>query len=442
MEYNVFKRRHHWSALVVLGTLILVAFIACFDRLSSRVQAQPTDTGAISQEGTTDKLPVIKEVVFYQQEDTSRYWIKQAQVVSTDGRFILKDTKILFTDIWQEWREYAISPDRTRLLVTRETGSSASRQESNLLVVSLPTGKTKTLRGDGAGYAMLGWSSDSKLISYVSPIILPYPLALSLEPPRFQLISYVSNQSTSPSYREPPDRFLYISAADGKWRRKVQAEVSNAVWIPGRRVIVYTSYEKPKLVVYSSDGKKAVLPKDKGGGQLLISGDGRKLLSSDGPKLLRLFEIPQDSSKLLDAKAWKTIAEFDLDPNRPTVAIGLSHDGKMVALRGPDIQTPIPGDGIQGSTRLAVLNFVTKKSVVYSLAGNLYRLGWSQDGRYLIGGYFQPSKNGESADLAAIRIDPSSITHTGPIDWDNPQAVTPKMLLEMPVQTRSITWSE
>lgn len=222
----------------------------------------------------------------------------------------------------------------------------------------------------------------------------------------------------------------------------MQEEVTDAVWIPGGKVIVYTSYEKPGLVVYSSDGKKAVLSKDGGGGSLMLSGDGRKLLWSDGPKLLRLFEVPRDSSKLLDPKAWKTVAELNLDPNRPTVAVGLSHDGTMVALRGPDVQTAIPGDGIQSSTRLAVLNLVTKRSVVYSLVGNMYRLGWSQDGRYLIGDYFQPSKNGESADLAVIQVDPSSISHTGTIKWDKPQPVTAQILLEMPIKTRAITWRE
>lgn len=419
MEQSIFKLRYRGLALMILCPLILVVSLSCYDGLCPAIQAQPPAEITSSQTEKTDNLPKIKQVVFFQEENTSRYWIRQAQVVSTDGKFRLSNIKTLFSDLWQEVPNYSVSPNRMHLLVTRyvPTGANIDQDLNNLLLVSLPTGKIKTLRGDGSGYHMLGWSSDS------------------------QLISYISYEGVIPYIGVSPPRMLYISAVDGKWRRKLQAKVTDAVWIPERKSIVYTSYEKPGLVVYSSDGKKAVLSKDEGGGSLMLSGDGRKLLWSDGPKL-RLFEIPKDSSKLLDPNAWKIAVEFGLDPNRSATVIGLSYDGTMVALRGPDIQTPVPGDGIHSSTRLAVLNLITKKSVVYSLVGNVYRLGWSQDGRYLFGGYFQPSKNGESADMAAIQVDPSSVNHTGTINWDNPQPITPQILLEMPLQTKSITWRE
>lgn len=431
MKQNMFKPRHCRSALIVLGSLVLAVFVACLD---TRVIGQTLG----------DNLPKINQVMFIQTNE-AKYSIKQAQVISTDGSLRMADTKTLYSGYWGEGTsEYKMSPDDKQLLVSQEVPSSdVSKEHSNLLLVPVPTDKTKTLRDDEAGYQMLGWSPDGQLISYVSPITIPFSNALAPTPPGFQLISYVSNKSIPESRQEHPDRILYISSTDGKWRQKVQAKVSDAVWVPGGKVIVYTSYERPGLVVYSPDGKNAILSKDAGGGSLMLSGDGRKLLWSDGSKLLRQFEVPRDSSKLLDPKAWKTVAEFNLDPNRPNAAVGLSHDGTMVALRGPDIQTLVSGDGIQSSTRLAVLNLVTKRSVVYSLVGNMYRLGWSQDGRYLVGGYFQPSKNGESADLAVIQVDqPSSISHTGTIKWDNPQPVTPQILLEMPLQTKSITWRE
>ncbi|MDO9464986.1 MAG: hypothetical protein Q7J67_06795, partial [bacterium] len=442
MKHKFLKHRYGWPILVILGSLIFVVFMAHYSKLSSTAQVQPSSTKNIGQI-ETEKLPRIKEVVYSQQDDTLRLWIKQASVIPAKSGFRMENVKTLYSGFWSEGTtEYSISPDKIFLLVSQETRGNVDRKYSNLLLVSLPSGKVKTLRGDGAGYSMLGWSSDSQLISYISPIFVPFSNAFAPMPSGFQFISYVSNKNFSPNYNDhPPDEFLYISAADGKWRRKVQAEVADAVWIPGRRVIVYTSYDKPGLVVYSSNGKKTVLSKGEGGGNLLLSGDGKKMLWQNRKKL-RLLQIPLKSSKLLDPKAWKTVAMLYLDPNRNTVAMGLSYDGKMVVLRGPDIQTPIPGDGIKNSTRLAVLNLATRKFAVYSLPGNMSPDCWTYDEHHLVGGYSQLNKGGRSTYLAAIRIDPSSINHSGPIDWVNPQPITPQILLEMPNQTRTITWRE
>lgn len=153
----------------------------------------------------------------------------------------------------------------------------------------------------------------------------------------------------------------------------------------------------------------------------------KKLLWLDGPKL-RLFEVPQEPSKLLNPKAWKISAEFDLDQRSPIQYGAISSDGTMAALGGNDL--------------LIFLNLISGKSLAYSVPESMIKLRWSQDRRYLIGSYFQPNKGGGSVDLAAIRIDPASISHSGSIDWNNPQSITPQILLDMPIQTKAIMWSE
>lgn len=421
----VFKSRRFRRVLIVLLPLIFVIVVSC-----STTQRQHSNT-AMAKEQQNAGLPKIKWIIFTQTDNTPNYFIKKAQVSSKDGRLRIENTKILYSGYWGEGTsEYSLSPDEKRLLIAQEIGSNdVSRQHSNLLLLSLLSGKTKTLRGDEAGYEMLQWSSDGRLISYVSPILNPVPLAFAPTSSNFQLISYISNRDNLQSYYKPPDNILYISAADGKWRRKLQPEVTDTVWIPGQRVIVYTSYKKPGLAVYSSNGKKTILSKNEGGGDLLLSGNGKKLLWLDGPKL-RLFEVPQEPSKLLDPKAWKSVAAFDLDRTRFTAAGGLSRDGNMVTLLGA---------GKGGISLLAVLNMATGKSSVYSFPMGLpYR--WSQDNHYLVGAVL--CYGGRSADLAALQIDPASINHSGSIDWNNPQSITPQILLDMPIQTKAIMWSE
>lgn len=436
MIHSIFNPRYRYLTLAVLPALICVIYVSHYCQLCLPVQAQLADVKATSkaQEGQLPKICQVLFLVQFSQEDkTQGSWVGQAQVVPADGGFKMENVKTLVASGWWEGiGAYSMSPDGKRLLVTRTAPDATDGEQRNLVLVTLPGGKTKAMRDDAAGYGMLGWSSDGQLISYVSPIPVPYSVAFSPASSSFQLISSVSHGRFVRPVDMSPTRVLYVSAPDGRWRRKLQANVADAVWIPGRRVIVYTSYNEPGLAVHSAAGKKAVLFKGEDGGDLLLSEDGRRLLWATARKL-RLLQVPTNPSNLFDQGAWTVITSFDLDPAYPTQYGALSNDGTLAVLGGP-------GRGL--NSLLVVLNLITHKSLVHSYPGVMVQLGWSQDHGCVVGALFQPSKGGGSSDLAAIRVDPASITHTGPIDWHNPQSVTPRVLLEMPIQTRAITWKE
>ncbi len=306
------------------------------------------NSGTVSSPRSLAKAPKIAKVYFTEIDKQSRRYIKAAKL--TQNR--MTEVRTLYSDVWQEVPEFSVSPSGKQLLVTRHkpTRADIDQDLNNLLLVALPTGQVKILRNDDAGYHILGWSSDS------------------------QFISYVSYEGKIPYIGAPTPRVLYVSAADGKWRKRVQAGVTDAKWLPGKQVVAYTSNEIPGLAAYCPQlGKKIILSRDAGGGSLLVSHDGKRLLWFTFPTV-QLIQVPM-SSRVADEKAWKTVVKLDLSAEPSVVAGGLSSDGSMVTLIGPDKAS---------SYAVAILNLLTGKSVVYSSASGL-PYEWADDDCCLIG---------------------------------------------------------
>jgi hypothetical protein len=139
---------------------------------------------------------------------------------------------------------------------------------------------------------------------------------------------------------------------------------------------------------------------------------------------LRVLHVPS-AGKILDPKAWKTVAQLELGPKPYFVLGSLSGDGTMVTLFGPN-------------AAVAVMNLTNGRSVVYSETDGTPST-WSRDGRYLIGWFY---RSGSLPGLRAIPVDISAIDHSGSIAWRSPTPVTPRMLLEIPVEVRSLSWTE
>lgn len=378
--------------------------------------------------GRQGNWPRIEQVAFAVPRT---YDVQHASLIHSADGCRLGKVRSLLSSEWQGGiQDFEMSPDWDRLLVSCSPASAGDDNRRDLALVSLATGKTKVLRGDGEGYELLGWSSGGRLISYVSPTPVPCSLARDAGPAHYRLAAYTRNAGLGQPLHGP-ERVLYVSASDGSWRCKLQADVEAAVWLPGREALVYASDNEPHLVVWSvRGGRTALLPDEAGAGDLWVTPDGKRLLVSRGPALT-LLEAPRNPSRLLDSKAWKTVATYDVpcEPDRVPAVEGLSSDGTMTALlwTAPD--------------RFAVLNLLARKWAVYSLCRDIAWLQWSQDQRYLIA-VLRRGGIGTPFDLAAVRVDPRSINHSGPIRWASPKRISPCIFLKMPTVTGLIKWKE